>query len=113
MSYYHVLIETPKPSKKYYELDKTDLSEIKEEIVIPFLKSEQFMLDGYFLTTSNVERILIKESDYSSEEYATREQEKLSPNIMMKVVTTPEILLSVSSRSVRASFRKLQPNQKL
>lgn len=86
MPYYHVLIETTKPSKKYYELDKTDLSEIKEEIVIPFLKSKQFMLDGYSLTTSNVERILIKESDYSSEEYATREQEKLSPNIMMVVL---------------------------
>ncbi len=94
MSYYHVLIETPKPSKKYYELDKTDLSEIKEEIVIPFLKSEQFMLDGYFLTTSNVERILIKESDYSSEEYATREQEKLSPNIMMVVL--PEYIVESS-----------------
>lgn len=86
MPYYHVLIETNEPSKKYYELDKTDLSEIKEEIMIPYLKEEEFRFDGYSLNKSKIDRILIKESDCSSEEYATQEQEKLSPNIIMVIL---------------------------
>lgn len=85
MPYYHVLIETNEPSKKYYELDKTDLSEIKEEIMIPYLKEEEFRFDGYSLNKSKIDRILIKESDCSSEEYATQAQEKLSPNIIMVI----------------------------
>lgn len=70
MTYYHVLIETKNPCEKYYQLDKTDLSEIKEEIVIPFLKGEQFMSQGYVFDRSNVKRILIKESAYTSQMYA-------------------------------------------
>ena len=85
MPYYHVLIETKNPSEKYYELDKTDLSEIKEEIVIPYLNGKEFTVDGYSLDKSKVKRFIIKESDCSSEEYATREQAKLSPNIIMVI----------------------------
>lgn len=85
MPYYHVFIETNAPSEKYYELDKTDLSDVKEEIIIPYLKGGQFMFDGYILNQAKVKRILIKESDCSSEEYATREQAKLSPNVIMVI----------------------------
>lgn len=85
MTYYHVLIETNEPNKKHYKLDLKDLSEMKEEIVVPFLKGEQFMVDGYFLDKSKVKRFIIKESDYSSKEYATQEQAKLSPNIIMLI----------------------------
>ena len=41
--YYHVLIETKEKTgksqknRKYFELDKTDLSEIKEDIIFPYL----------------------------------------------------------------------------
>ena len=83
MPYYHVLIETNEPSEKYCELDKTDLSDIKEEIIIPYVKGEQFMFNGYILDKSKVKRILIKESDCSSEEYATRMQKRLSSTIMV------------------------------
>lgn len=86
MPYYHVLIETKNPSEKYYELDKMDLSEIKEEIVIPYLNGKEFTVDGYSLDKSEVKRFIIKESDCSSEEYATREQAELSPNIFMVIL---------------------------
>lgn len=85
MTYYHVLIETNEPNKKHYKLDLKDLSEMKEEIVVPFLKGERFMVDGCFLDKSKVKRFIIKESDYSSKEYATQEQAKLSPNIIMLI----------------------------
>ena len=83
MTYYHILIQPNEPGEKYYELDKTDLSEIKEEIVIPYLKGEQFMFDGYNLNQAKVKRILIKESVCSSVEYFERERIKCSPMLRM------------------------------
>jgi len=70
MPYYHLLIVTYEFGRRYYELDKIDLSEIKEEIVIPFLKGEPFMFDGHFFEKAEVERILIRESAYTSQMYA-------------------------------------------
>lgn len=86
MPYYHVFIETNEPSEKYYELDKTDLSEIKEEIIIPYLKGEQFMFDGYNLNQAKVKRILIKESVCTSVEYFERERIKCSPMLRMHFI---------------------------
>ena len=71
MPYYHVLIETNEFAKSYYELDKIDLSEIKEEIIGPYLRGEQFFFNGAFLDNTKVKRILIKESDQSSGDYAS------------------------------------------
>lgn len=91
MPYYHVLIESYESSKPYYELDKTDLSEFKEEIVIPYIKGEQFMFDGYLLDKSKVKRIIIAESYCSSEEYATLERANLPPNVYMAIL--PEYIV--------------------
>ena len=35
MAYYHVVVETNNSGKEYFHLDRTDLSKIKEKIVIP------------------------------------------------------------------------------
>ena len=80
MTYYHVLIVINEFSRRYYELDKIDLSEIKEEIVIPFLKGERFLFDGYFFEKAEVERIVIKESAYTSKTYADNMNEGY-PNV--------------------------------
>ena len=76
MKYYHVLIETKNPSEKYYQLDKTDLSKIKDEIILPYLKEAQFIFDGYVLDKAKIKRILIKESACTSTEYADYEDER-------------------------------------
>ena len=86
MPYYHVLIESYESSKPHYELDKTDLSEIKEEIVIPYQKGEKFTVDGYLLDESKVKRIIIAESYCSSEEYAARERANLPPNVYVAIL---------------------------
>lgn len=78
MTYYHVLIETKNPCEKYYQLDKTDLSKIKDEIIIPYWKEEQFIFDGYVLDKTKIKRILIKESACTSTEYADYEDERHS-----------------------------------
>ena len=76
MPYYHVLIEAYGFTKPLYQLDKTDLSEIKEEIVIPYLKEEQFIFDGYCLSKMKIKRILIRESDCTSKKCADNMNEK-------------------------------------
>lgn len=70
MPYYHVLIEPYGFFKPLSQLDKTDLSEIKEEIILPYLKEEQFIFDGYSLNKRKIKRILIKESACTSQMYA-------------------------------------------
>lgn len=85
MIYYHILIQSNESGESYYELDKTDLSEIKEEIVIPYIKGEQFMFDGYLLDKSKVKRIIIGESKYTSKAYVAREEADLPYGICMIV----------------------------
>ena len=85
MPYYHVLIETNEPSEKYYELDKTDLSEIKDEFIIPYLKGEQFVFSGYFLDEAKVKRIVIGESAYTSKEYVFEVKRRRGPNVFLPI----------------------------
>ena len=85
MPYYHVLIETNEPSEKYYELDKTDLSEIKDEFVIPYLKGEQFVFSGYFLDKAKVKRIVIGESACTSKEYVIEVRRRRGPNVFLPI----------------------------
>ena len=91
MPYYHVLIAAYGFIKPFYQLDKTDLSEIKEEIVIPYIKGEQFMFDGYFLDKSKVKRIIIGESKYTSKEYVTMEEADLPDGICV-IISRQEIV---------------------
>lgn len=85
MPYYHVLIESYESSKPYYELDKTGLSEIKDEFIIPYLKGEQFVFSGYFLDEAKVKRIVIGESVCTSEEYVLEERGRRGPNIFLPI----------------------------
>ena len=85
MPYYHVLIEANNPGERYYELDKTDLSEIKEEVILPYMQGLNFIFDGYFLNQTKIKRIVIKESACTSEEYADREWMKSPPELRMYI----------------------------
>ena len=81
MPYYHVLIESYESSKPYYELDKTDLSEIKDEIIIPYLKGEQFTFSECLLDEAKVKSIVIGESPCTSKRCFLLEWEKSSPEL--------------------------------
>ncbi|EWC91521.1 TIR domain-containing protein [Porphyromonas catoniae] len=85
MPYYHVLIESYESSEPYYELDKTDLSEIKDEFIIPYLKGEQFVFSGYFLDEAKVKRIVIGESAYTSKEYVIEVKRRRGPNVFLPI----------------------------
>lgn len=68
MAYYHVVVETNNSGKEYFYLDRTDLSKIKEKIVIPYLEGEQFRVKGYTFRPEMVS-IHIKESEKTTREY--------------------------------------------
>lgn len=89
--YYHVLIETKekigksKSNRQYFELDKTSLSEVKEDIIIPYLENKGFQFDGYFLDVEDITRVIVKESDRTSKECSKHANDNLSPNIIMYI----------------------------
>ena len=90
--YYHVLIETNEKvgkskdaNKSYYELDKTNLLEIEEDIVIPYLKKEGFQFDGYFLKHSEIARLVVKQSEKTTKECSKYENDNMPQNVIMYV----------------------------
>lgn len=95
--YYQVLIETSEKigkagrNKQYFELDKTDLTEINERIVYPFLRHENFQFDGYFLKHEEIKRITIKETQKTTQELSKYENDNMPSGIIM-FVTPSEIV---------------------
>lgn len=69
MPHYHVRIITTTSKNPYYEWDKTDLSEIKKRIVIPFLKEERVRFSRQFLPASDIRSIDIVESEWTVKEH--------------------------------------------
>ena len=70
MAYYHVQIKT-RALGELYELDNPDLSKIKEEIIIPYLKREQFYFSEHSLDNTSIITPIIKTSDITCNEYTS------------------------------------------
>lgn len=125
--YYQTLIETNEKSgksnqnKSYFELDKTDLSEIESRIIEPFLKSEEIQFDGYFLKPSEIKRITIKETQKSARDLADLENQKIAQSSIIMYISprdivryeehTKDITTSVFDR-VKASLKNKTPEPK-
>lgn len=96
--YYQVLIETNEKvgksqnNRQYFELDKTNLLEIEEDIVIPYLKKEQFQFDGYFLNSKDIARVIVKQTERTTKEHSKYENDHMSPNVIMWI--SPEDIVS-------------------
>ena len=101
MKYYHVYIESNDPRARCFERDRTDLSELKKDVILPYLKGDQFHFDGYLLRGTKVERILIMQSDISYEEYA-RQEKRLSSFPPMR----RDILANGSFKDITSSILK-------
>ena len=70
MPYYHVHIKT-RILGNLYELDNTDLSEIKEEIIIPYLRGDKFYFREYLLDEGDIITPIIKTSNVTCNEYTS------------------------------------------
>ena len=78
MRYYHVAVETNNPNKEYFQLNETDLSKIKEWIVVPYLKGGTLFVNGFFPDGSKVTDVVIKESDFTAQELANKWNQQYS-----------------------------------
>ena len=89
--YFQVVIETSEKigkqskNKQYFELDKTDLTDIETRVLVPFFRGEDFQFDGYFLSKAEVKRIAIKQTDKSASELSRYENDHMPSNVIMFV----------------------------
>ena len=69
--YYHICIEAiigkNKHTSTIREIDISDKERIINEILIPYLKNEEFFFRGYTLKKSIISRLYISKSDYTAE----------------------------------------------
>ena len=93
MPYYHVLIKT-RYLGDLSELDKTDLPQIKEEIIIPFLKGDKFYFDECLLDETKIITPIIKTSDIPFEEDVAKVRN--IPAWARKTMRPSEILLNTA-----------------
>lgn len=98
MLYYHVRIKTRSSKDPYYEWDKIDLSEIKERIVIPFLKEERVCFSEQFFPASEISSIVIVESELTEKAYRADLQKKYPTNPFL---WTPLFIFNEGESSVR------------
>jgi predicted nucleotide-binding protein len=96
--FYQVLIEITekvgksKQNKEIYELDIINQEDILNEIIIPYLKKEEFQFDGYFLNSESIVRVVIKVTEKSVRELSKYENDHMEPGVIMYVA--PQDILS-------------------
>jgi putative nucleotide-binding protein containing TIR-like domain len=100
MPYYHVRITTITSKNPYYEWDKTDLSEIKKRIVIPFLKEERVRFSGQFLPALDIRSIVIVESEWTVKEHHHYINEKAKTQGIL-IIYSPSRIFNEGERYVR------------
>jgi predicted nucleotide-binding protein len=81
--YYQILIETTEKvdesdaNKQYFELDRSSLDDIEAQIVLPYLRKEEFLFSGRLLKFKEIKRILIKETQKSTYELSLHESSRV------------------------------------
>ncbi len=106
MPYYHVLILSYELGAKCFEPD-LDLSELKKDVVLPYLKGDQFHVGGYLLDQSKVDRIVIVKTRISFTGDA-REKEQRSFDPPMKGDSNDEIFEFVTSSILKECEGEIQ-----
>lgn len=124
--YYHVKIELNEKNKKDYhtelsELDKTDVNEIIDDVVTPYLLEEEFLFDGRMLTKLIIRSLKIYTTEEVSQSLVSMEDNKNRNNQFFfssnkdNVVTydryskdiTKEIFKNISSKTVKEKIPKI------
>lgn len=119
--FYHVLIETKEKvgknnaNRKFFELDKTDLQEIKDDIVIPYFENKDFQFDGYFMKPDDVIRIVIKESENSATELSRIANDRIPPNVIVyispeDVIQKDNYVNDITKEVFKESEKKIKKN---
>ena len=96
--FYQIIVETnekvgkSKQNKVIKEIDKTSKEEILNDILIPYLNEEEFVINGYFLKKENIVRLKIVTTEQSARTLAEYENNNMPEGLIMYVV--PEDILN-------------------
>lgn len=96
--YYHLLIETSekigksKTNRIVTDIDRTDLNLIIEEVIIPYKKGEEFVVNGFVLVKKNIIRLKVISTDKSARELSEYENAHMPAGVIMYI--SPEDILS-------------------
>lgn len=112
--YYHVLIETKEKiksgkyseNKKIYELDKTNIEELENDILIPYLNNQKFQFNGYFLQVNDINRIIIKESERDSNFFAEFENNNTDPMFFIYILPEEAVFYEKNSKDITKELLK-------
>ncbi|MEF3073882.1 nucleotide-binding protein [Methylobacter sp. Wu1] len=86
--YYHVIVESTDKNKKgnyesCYELNNTNLEEIKELIVKPYTRHEQIYVNGIYIEWQKIRLLKIKSSERLLAELRDIAQQSVSPGVLL------------------------------
>lgn len=96
--YYHILIETTekigksKTNRAITQIDVLDKQEVLNDVLIPYLRNEEFIVNGYFLKKQDVQRLKISTTEKSARELSKYENDTMPDGLIMYV--SPEDILS-------------------
>lgn len=127
MNYYHIIVETidrdaNKRFIKIIECDRTDLEEIKSEVIKPYSQKKEVYIDGAYLKFATIRSLKIKKSDESSSELTTRANNNIPDNVFMFITAedvisgdgyttdiTRELIKEVTEKSETTSGKEVPP----
>ncbi|WP_289121098.1 hypothetical protein [uncultured Porphyromonas sp.] len=106
MPYYHIYIVSNELGAKCFEPDK-DLSELKKDVILPYLQGDQFHVGEYLLDKSKVDRIDIVKTPISFMGDA-REKERRSFAFPMKRDSNDESFEIITSSILKECEDQIQ-----
>ena len=120
--FYQILIETnekvgkSKQNKVIKEIDKISKEEILNDILVPYLTEEEFVVNGYFLKKENIVRLKIVTTEQSARLLAQHENNNMPEGLIMYVA--PEDILNYDkyitdvTKSLISEAKELMTNSK-
>ena len=120
--FYQILIETnekvgkSKQNNVIKEIDKISKEEILNDILVPYLNEEEFVVNGYFLKKENIVRLKIVTTEQSARLLAQHENNNMPEGLIMYVA--PEDILNYDkyitdvTKSLISEAKELMTNSK-
>ncbi|HEX5678383.1 MAG TPA: hypothetical protein VFX91_10465, partial [Alcanivorax sp.] len=88
MRFFHIVVETNDKDEKgkfikVIECDRTDLEEIKNEVVRPYVLKNEILVDGAYLEFSNIRSLKIKETERDASGTVDFANSNIPPNFIV------------------------------
>ena len=119
--FYNTIVEISEKDKRgnnkiYYDLDNTDLEDVKRHIIYPFLKKETVFIDGRYIAASKIDMIKIKKTESLTENLRDIAQSRLSSHVIMAFSRTDilndKYTIDITKEVLTLAGEDIQSNEK-